>query len=329
MPNTKPSGRKPRFKRVSETPFKLTERDQEIIKAIHDHRFLNSEQIQALVEGSRQGILKRLHLLYHAGYLDRPRSQLTRGGNYPMVYALGNEGGRLMAELYDYQQPMTDWTSKNREVKNIYLEHTLMIAQAMTCLELACRKVEGIDFISPYELAARRTTDQDRGTKPYGQNQNDPLAWRVKTTQTYRKKAITTTSTVVPDSAFAFRFWQETRKGSEAVFFLEADRSTMPISASQHDRSSFYSKMLRYWESWRQNLFYKEYGQKNARLLTVTVSENRIRSMIEANKRIDPRGLGLRMFLFAPQKLFDLKRPERLFDRVWINGRGEQVSLID
>jgi len=79
----------------------LTERDCEIIKLVHRHRFLRSEQIVALIASSPQQVLRRLKLLYHHGYLERPRAQLEyfeKGGSQPMVYGLSSKGGKLLRQ---------------------------------------------------------------------------------------------------------------------------------------------------------------------------------------------------------------------------------------
>jgi DNA-binding Lrp family transcriptional regulator len=71
------SSRLPRFKRASAVaPIELTERDRDIIRLVHRHRFLRSTQIVALVGDSSQQLLRRLRLLYHHGYLERPRAQI-------------------------------------------------------------------------------------------------------------------------------------------------------------------------------------------------------------------------------------------------------------
>jgi len=120
--------RRARFKRDLSVRYSLTDRDIEIIRLVYSHRFLSSDHILALMKGSRQGVLRRLNLLYHSGYLDRPKVQLTRIGNHPMIYALGNQGAQIISSELDLPMAAVDWTSKNREVKGIFLEHTLMAA---------------------------------------------------------------------------------------------------------------------------------------------------------------------------------------------------------
>ncbi len=94
------SSRLPRFARASAVAaLQITGRDREIIRLVHQHRFLRSSHVIFLVSGSRQQILRRLKLLYHHGYLERPRSQLDyyhKGGSREMVYGLSEKGAALL-----------------------------------------------------------------------------------------------------------------------------------------------------------------------------------------------------------------------------------------
>jgi hypothetical protein len=62
-------GKATRFQRNPETVgiVKIQPRDIEIINLVWRYRFLTSEQVQALVEGSDQVILRRLQNIYSAG----------------------------------------------------------------------------------------------------------------------------------------------------------------------------------------------------------------------------------------------------------------------
>ena len=82
------SPRLSRFKRAAEiAPMELTERDCEIIRLVHRHRFLRSPQIVALICSGSQQVLRRLQLLYHHAYLERSRTQLYyhEGGSRTIV----------------------------------------------------------------------------------------------------------------------------------------------------------------------------------------------------------------------------------------------------
>src|SRR5882762_8989594 len=94
--------RLPRFKRApTVAPIQLTERDREIVRLVHRHRFLRSSHIIALVGDSAQHLLRRLQLLFHHGFLERPRAQLDyfrTGGSRLMAYGLGNKGAKFLKE---------------------------------------------------------------------------------------------------------------------------------------------------------------------------------------------------------------------------------------
>lgn len=83
------SSRLSRFKRAATVaPMQLTERDREIIRLVQRYRFLRSPQIVALIASDSQQLLRRLQLLYHHGYLERPRAQIDyyhQGGSRHMI----------------------------------------------------------------------------------------------------------------------------------------------------------------------------------------------------------------------------------------------------
>src|ERR1051326_6215836 len=145
------SVRLPRFHRAPDiAPMQLTERDQLIIRYVHRYRFLRSSHIIALTRGSPQQLLRRLQLLFHHGYLDRPRSQLTyyhEGGSNSIVYGLGNKGAKFLADDTVERRLRFDWTDRNQSVKRFYLQHSLLISQVMVSLEKACAQTDHIRLI--------------------------------------------------------------------------------------------------------------------------------------------------------------------------------------
>src|ERR1035438_3982656 len=123
--------------------MQLTERDRQIIKLIHRHRFLRSDQIVAFMGGSQQQILRRLNLLYHHGYLERPRAKVRYdecGGSTGMAYGLGNKGGVLLKQEFGIAVQPDSWGEKNHVIGRVYLEHTLFVADVMVAMELGCWK---------------------------------------------------------------------------------------------------------------------------------------------------------------------------------------------
>src|SRR5882757_3056758 len=136
-----PKVRLPRFKRTPViASLKLTKRDLEIVRLVHRHRFLRSTHITSLLRGSCQQLLRRLQLLYHHGYLERPRAQLEyyhRSGSSPIVYGLGSKGVKIVRPLPG--KAKVRWGEKNRSVGRMFLEHALLVSDTLIALDLACR----------------------------------------------------------------------------------------------------------------------------------------------------------------------------------------------
>ena len=63
-------GRLPRFvrHRFRKPPFVMTERDEDILWLVSKFRVVSSDDLQRLMPGSKQAILRRLQKLFHHGF---------------------------------------------------------------------------------------------------------------------------------------------------------------------------------------------------------------------------------------------------------------------
>jgi Replication-relaxation len=312
--------RRKRFQRDPKVSLKLTDRDRDIIHWVYRHRFLSSEHIISLVEGSGQGISRRLNRLFHSGYLDRPKRQMVAfGNNHYMVYGLGNKGANLLASEFDLPVETVDWSRKNRDAKEIFLEHTLMVSRILTTFRLACRKQKNIEFVEPDHLIKCRQKPPTIKTHA--------LSWRVNVKKGEYSQKRFFSFNMLPDSVFGLRIKKKSVT-SETYFFLEADRATMPVRRTNFYRSSFYKKMVGYVASYKNELFSEYFGFKKVRILTVTKSDERINNMIIVNKSLHNMGNGYNLFLFAKDNAIDIQTPKRIFKQIWINGRGKKDNLL-
>jgi hypothetical protein len=297
--------RLPRFKRAIVAPLQLTERDRQIIQLIHRHRFLRSEQIVSFMGGSQQQILRRLKLLYHHCFLERPRAQLQyyeRGGSKSIAYGLGNKGGSLLREEVGLAVDPHSWSEKNHVIGRVYLEHALLVADVMVAIELACRKHGGVRLFYENQLAL--------------QSERQPFQWRVKIQNGWRLG-------VVPDRVFALEFPDAGGTKQRAYFFLEADRGTMPVTRRTLSQTSFRRKLLAYEATWTQKIHQRKLGIHRFRVLTVTISTARVKSLVEACSQLE-RGHGL--FLFADKTILS----GDIFSAVWQSGKqGETGRLLN
>ncbi len=299
--------RLPRFKRSTNiSPIHLTDRDHQIIRLVQEHRFLRSPQIVSLLSGSPQQLLRRLQLLYHHGFLERPRCQIDtyhKSGSRHIIYGLGNKGGTLLKQEFGSGFGHISWGEKNRAVGRIFLEHALLVSDIVVAIELACRN-RGIRFIAENELASP------------GKRQS--FKWRVHISKGIKLG-------IIPDRVFALEFPNQVGTNERAYFFLEADRGTMPVKRRHLSQTSFYRKLLAYEATWAQSIHRKRFGFHRFRVLTVTNSAARVNSLVDACSQLD-RGHGL--FLFADRTI--LETPDGVFSATWQTGKpGQNGSLLD
>lgn len=290
--------RLPRFKRASTVHFELTERDLAIIRLVVRYRFIRSLQIISLVGGSRQNILRRLKLLYHHGYLERPRTQLDdyhRPGSRYIVYGLGDKGGELLQRESDGTN--ISWGEKNRASGRMFLEHALFVSDTMAAIELACRS-RGIRLIASKDLL------------PSGQSS---FEWRVFT----KKHRLG----VIPDQTLALEFTDAKGVAKRSYFFLEADRGTMPVARRSLAQTSMRRKFIAYAATWRQGVHTSALGLPHFRVLTITASPTRLKSLIAECSQLES-GQGL--FLFADKSILtgDILSG-------WRTTKGNTASLLD
>jgi len=274
------------------------------------HRFLRSIQIAGLIGDDSRQLLRRLQLLYHHGYLERPRAQLEyyhQGGSRPMVYGLGDKGAALLREGHSDSGDRIRWGEKNRSVGRIFLEHALLVSDVMVALEIACRNASQVRFLTEAQLPHPDESNGERLT----------LRWQVTVNNGLKLG-------VIPDRAFALEYPAPDDNQEQAFFFLEADRGTMPVIRRNLDQTSFYRKLLAYEATWSQSIHQTCFGFHRFRVVTVTESPERAKNLVAACSWLE-RGHGL--FLFASKAV--LTEPDLLFSPVWQNGRGEMVPLLD
>jgi hypothetical protein len=282
--------------------MRLMERDRQIIRLVYRHRFLDSSQIIAFTEGGSQSVLRRLQLLYHHGYLERPRAQLDyyhQGGSRHIVYGLGHKGGLLMRqELGDFFRPLS-WGEKNRVVGRIFLEHALLVSEVMVGLELACRATPSV-----------RLFWGD------GMQESKPFNWRVKLNSQVQLG-------IIPDRVFVLEYQDAEGRQQRVLYILEADRGTMPVIRKNLAQTSLYRKLLAYEATWSHNLHRTEFGFNRMRVLFVTKSAARVKSLVDVCGKLSG-GHGL--FLFADQSI--LQQPESILSANWQTGRPDETSTL-
>jgi hypothetical protein len=223
------------------------------------------------------------------------------------VYGLGDKGAALLKHERGISVPILRVGEKNRSVGRIFLKHALLVSDVMVKLELACRKAEGVRLFGAEEVPV-----------PAGKKHTPYFKWSVKV----RSGA---NLGVIPDQVIALESENAPTERNPAIFFLEADRGTMPVVRKNLSQTSFYRKLLAYEATWSQGLHRTKFGFHRFRVLVVTESAARAQSLVEACSQLKS-GHGL--FLFADRSVLD--RPDLLFASLWQTGRpGDSASLLE
>lgn len=290
--------------------MQLTDRDRKIIQAVSRHRFLRSDHILALIGGSSQQLLRRLKLLYHHGYLERPRAQIDyyrHGGSRAMVYGLGRKSGDLVNQEPGLPFRELNWSEKNGAIGRLFLDHALLISDVMVALEVGCRSLTGVRLLTGGNLPL---PGQLRHSK-------DAFRWSVKTDGNLKLG-------VAPDQVFAIETPDKPAGTNRILFFLEADRATMPVMRQNLHQTSFYRKLLAYAATWKRGIHRSRFGVHRFRVLTVTSSRERVETLLTACKNLDG-GHGL--FLFAERGALS---DGKLLTDAWRSPRDvKSVRLLD
>lgn len=266
-----------RFKRERNyKAFALQEQDVELLELLASYRFLDTYMLLALQPRSLRGLRRRLQHLFNAGLVDRPpRDYLRTPG--PMVYALGNKGADLLAQRQEVERGKINWQSKNHEVRQYFVDHTLMVSKVRAALSLAVNPLANTNLVT------------------WGQGPE----LKIRTYVEGQPEAI------VPDGFFILE------DGDDVIHaYVECDRSTTT-------RNRFLQKMKVYWQWWKQEGHQQQWGIKNFRVLTVCLSEQRKDNLRTLAKEVDDRRRGSAMFLFSTEAIYNLDEPATILQHIW------------
>lgn len=123
--------------------------------------------------------------------------------------------------MYVVSRPKVDFAAQNRRLPEEHVEQTLIIADAMISVGLACHCHAGLRLISPAEiLECYVPQKRKRGGKRYG---GKPFWWRVPVCY----EDYGTEKSIKPDHTFGIGFDDPQKKPN--WFFLETGRGTMVV----------------------------------------------------------------------------------------------------
>ncbi len=274
-------------------PLVLTPRDLGILRDVSEYRFLNTEQLLSLHEGSRRNLTERLSRLYQHGYLDRPEIQkAARLSSSHLFYSLGRKGAAALAEDAAGRE---EFLRQIREIQKSLplIAHAAMIAQFRVCLTLALKNRPDVKLVRWLQGSDLKAALASGGKNPE----------------------------LVPDAFFILE--DSHKEFPKLSFFLEADRGTMR-------EARFVKKLQTYWQ-WRGNKRCEaSLGITRFRVLTITENDRHSENLRRAAKDADDRKQGSLMYLFAPETRYDVRQPEAIFETIWKSPKdGDPHSIIE
>lgn len=237
--------RTPRNKRVKGyTRMVLTERDREIIRAVHENRFLRRDQIERLFFSTTAAANARLLLLFQHHFLDRLYLPVAVGSSQA-VYALDREGARLIAHGEHLHLSQVTWKRKHNRVEFFFLEHTVAVSELHVALEVASRARDDV-MVAEWKREGFLTREKLR----------DP--------EDDERRLF-----VSPDAFFALAV-----PGGSMYFFVEVDLGTETLER-------FRRKIRAYQEYYRTGRYEERHDHHSFRVLTVGESAGRLANLIE------------------------------------------------
>jgi len=285
MEQTKAKKRLKRFEVTKDkVPFRMQDRDRDIIKYVYDNRFLTTKLISLLVGGSEQAVRTRLRKLFQKGYLLRKKGQF----NESTICGLTDKAyEEVLTPHYGIEKDTPRITEKNRGViDGRFINHELLVAKTRVTLTLALRKRQDANL-------AEWVPDKERTNKytVIGEGGREQ------------------TRTFTPDS-----FITISTDAQDLFFFLEADRHSK-------DNDRFLNQMRKYWNyksAWKEEMGTDKDGKHfGFRVLIVALSDKKINNLRKITKEATDNKTGSPMYWFTSETKFNPENPETILQPIW------------
>lgn len=292
-------------------PMHLEPRDREILRAVHRHRYLTSDHVQALVFPgvSRRRAQARLRLLFEHRYLDRFYLPLvladvgvsSRRPSRPL-YCLARRGAEVVAA--DQRLPLGDIPHTPRQNAAGYatLVHHLIATDFLVAVEAAVRRGGEVELV-----AVRRESELRR----------DIAAWQRAHGSLGRF--------VVSDGALTLRY---PATGAEWSFHLEVVRANVPGG-----NKTLLAKLAKYAELNRERFFERVFGQGIVRAVLVATTSPERAEGLRARAAALPYARGLFWFGSFGDTTRDRVpatsfTPSSILTTPWLDANGQVHTLI-
>lgn len=270
--------------------FVLSKGDVEILRLVLEHRFLRREHISALTGRSAKRLHDRLFQMGNRGYL-----KTTKFRPEKYIYSLARLGVRALVERGLIPADRLEDRLRAHELTEFWFRHEMMISDIHVILSLASR--EGKIRLADWRVgkALYHTvdvpTEQGREQKPFR-----------------------------PDGLFTLDDGRLPNGPNYAHFFLEADRS-------KENHTDFREKIFAYWQFVDQGLHGTKFGISSFRVLTVTLTELRARSLSALALSLLPQRFR-KYFLFVSMEKLSIDNPLAIFGEICYSPRDDDPAAF-
>lgn len=354
-----PAKRLPKFRRA---PEKLPNRqttsiDFDIIKLLHDFKFLSSTQLWKLVGADRKAVYKHLQTLYHQELINRFHFPTMFGAGEFYYYLDNTDALNLLVSEIGHQKTEFNYEEVRRnkqkaygdmrfdgdenshnEGKLLFLRHETMISRFHVALELACRATNGKVILKTWKQGAElnnyvfapayKLTNKSRNGKTVTQLEEDE---EEQERIPHR-----------PDAFFTLAFPKKAYT-ADASFLYEAERQT-------NSAPTLNKKLRGHWYAIARQKLHKQepYNVPSIRAVLIEATTYHWANHLyrEAHSKVvSPNQSKLFWFtcleqLTKPEKVYRgtaqskeypyLESPLKFFDRFWVAlGQEQPFSLLD
>jgi protein involved in plasmid replication-relaxation len=288
--------------------WRLTQRDIEMVRAVHRYRALTARQIYQLFfqspHASDAGAVSsrcqhRLRMLFQHGYLKRYQPLGARGeGRRPLVYLLDKTGAQWLRNNRRSGEEEPGWNPKRNHVDWPFLDHLLATNDVRLSVELASRpeRVELVRWIDEQQLRSQEM--RDYVIVPEGR---------------YKVAVIADGYFHLSDGQYAYHHFLEVDMATETV-------GLPPLS---RNRKTFARKVQAYLAYYRSGQYAQRYATQAMRVLVVTTSSRRMQNLRQVTESVG----GGAQFWFTTLSL--LNPGSVLFTPIWsVAGAKAKRSLL-
>jgi len=216
------------------------------------------------------------------------------------IYVIGRVGIEVLVEQGIASRELIEFRLRHQELKELFLQHQLLLVDLRCILELACRGTS-------IRLATWR---------------EGKFLWdRVVTWRDRERVELP----VCPDAFFVLEDGSRPEGRNRLNFFLEADRAT-----STHKR--FQQKLIAYRQYLEDGRHTKKYGIKTFRVVTFTLTEQRAQALSAAARDVLPEN-AFKYFLFSSVQGLSIGDPKRILTDIFVtpgeeSGGGRRLGLV-